>query len=177
MGAQCSHSKLDSTILQDLGTANAGLLWKHHYQVRKCLDCHKEVKVDVLIGKLTHHEYKTEMIEAKTCDHENHFEVLDESQIVVKQQTIVGTLARLMMGPAMDGIQYAGHPEAHAKCNRCDFKFWVEATFEKKWKDGVYGYVIDSKWKPIYIDRRIYPDEQHSPTVRVLKEVTETKQQ
>jgi len=145
-GASCKHLRTEVLKINNEYTKNK--LWTYRVTTEKCLDCPAELKLEKCIGRITGHEYSTEMVDPKNCDHVQ-FEV-DQSTIEERTKTTLGgSLLRLFMGPNLNGIQYSHFLVAKANCKRCDFQFYVQSGMERVWKDQKQIVQSTGNWQPL----------------------------
>lgn len=145
-GATCKHERTEVVKEDDKWTSN--LLWETRIITIKCLDCPETFKKEETRGRLTGWRYSVAEVDPRSCNHCN-YEVDESTCEKHGESTLGGSFLRLFMGPGMDGIQYHYFLLAHAKCRRCDFKFYVRSEFEKKWQNQERVDVRTTKWTPI----------------------------
>ena len=108
------------------------------YEVKdnKCLDCGRIFRTEVPVGRVTGISYKCreERVDPGTCQHTN-FSVDESTAEPMYRENFGGFMIRFFTGPAFEGVQYTKYLQAHATCNRCDTKVYVQSDIKKKWRD------------------------------------------
>lgn len=91
-GVTCKHERLrDDQPKETILTEDKLLLWKKKVLVYTCKDCLQDVRIVTHTGKITGHEYSSQLVDSKTCNHVDHFTVdTDKTERVAK--TTLGVL-------------------------------------------------------------------------------------
>jgi len=145
MAGTCSH-KRSREVNRSVNSKNFG--WITYIVELKCDECSKTFGRKEVRGKLTGWKYKESNISRETCNHA-HYTVDESTQEIIREQTLLRTFFLLIIGPSANGVQYNEYLVAHAKCNLCDFLFYMRAGYELKLKNGKTTNCRTTEWKPL----------------------------
>lgn len=145
-GINCKHERTE--VIEVNATYTKNLLWKHEIVTERCLDCPATFRRDRCKGRLTNWTYNDQTVTVKECSHDK-YDVNEATTSVERESTLGGSVMRLFMGPAMDGIQYHRYLAAEATCKRCGFHFYVRAEYDKAWENQQQVEKRTTNWKPI----------------------------
>lgn len=132
MGNACEHRFV---AVRDRRTTQDGLFFfGEEMGVADCADCpEKNLTVFRSTSLLPGSRSRWRVFDARDCTHPT-WDLQDDVRIAY-EETVVGSVLRLLTGPALDGIQYHRYVLATAKCKRCGATWDMRNEFNEVWID------------------------------------------
>ena len=129
MGNGCPHRFADVTDVRDV---DAGWFSREQMARGDCIDCpSKNISVIRSVSKITGGESAWRPFVASDCTHPT-WDLQADTIHEGREETLLGGIARLFTGPALDGIHYHRFLIANAKCRRCGAIWNMRSEYVEK---------------------------------------------
>lgn len=93
--------------------------WRHDIRNAECVDCHKIVRQDRCVGRITNILYSEDIVDKKTCQHPH--------------SQLLGTWSAVRQTSIEGGLSFKMLPRAWVRCSRCSQELILE---ESIWQKG-----------------------------------------
>jgi hypothetical protein len=168
MGQGCSHRFID--VKDVIDTDTSGYFYKEQMGRGDCIDCpEKNISVIRSVSKIAGTASTWRPFDPSGCTHPT-WDIHSDTIRVAKEQTFLGTFARLFTGPGLDGIQYHRYLIADAQCKRCGKTWDMRSDFTETWVEQKLVN-IPTAWKDVSKTAHMSEREKRAETNRCNDEI------